>query len=158
MEFSEENNQGVKPHTKRLGRELAMQFLFSCEKKGTTPGAREFDEFFEAVCSEYKLRDNRLSRKAKEYATILYNECTLHKDEVDALLASHCENWDLNRVSSVESNIMRVAITEMCYFDDVPEIVSIDEAVEIARDFSGEKGGNFINGVLNAIKNSICKE
>ena len=41
---------------------------------------------------------------------------------------------------------------------DVPEIVSIDEAVEIARDFSGEKGGNFINGVLNAVKNTIVKE
>ena len=81
----------------------------------------------------------------------------LHKDEVDKLLAEHCENWDLNRVSAVECNIMRVAVTEMCYFPDVPEIVSIDEAVCIARDFSGGKGGNFINGVLNAIKNTIIK-
>ena len=158
MDFSENNNDVVKPHTKRLGRELAMQFLFGCEMQEELPGARMFDTFFESVCSEYKLRDNRLSRKAKEYATALYNEWVLHKDDVDKLISSHCENWDLNRVSAVECNIMRVAVTEMCYFKDVPEIVCIDEAVEIARDFSGEKGGNFINGVLNAIKNTLCKE
>lgn len=158
MDFEENNMASSKPHTKRLGREFAMQFLFSCEMQEELPGARMFDTFFESVCSEYKLRDNRLSRKAREYAIQLYNEWALHKDDVDALLAKHCENWELNRISAVECNIMRVAVTEMCYFPDVPEIVSIDEAVEIARDFSGEKGGNFINGVLNAIKNTICKE
>ena len=158
MDFKNDNNEVVKPHTKRLGREFAMQFLFSCEMQEELPGARQFDTFFESLCSEYKLSDNRLSRKGKEYATALYTQVVMHKDEIDELISSHCVNWDWNRVSAVERNIMRVAIAEMCYFPEVPEIVSIDEAVEIARDFSGEKGGNFINGVLNAIKNAIIKE
>ena len=158
MDFDNNNEELVKPHTKRLGRELAMQFLYSCEMQDVVPGATRFDTFFESVCSEYKLKDNRLARKGKEYATSLYNEVTLHSDEIDELISSHCENWDWNRVSGVERNIMRVAIAEMRYFDDVPEIVSIDEAVEIARDFSGDKGGNFINGVLNAIKNTLIGE
>ena len=158
MDFDNNSEELVKPHTKRLGRELAMQFLYSCEMQEVLPGATRFDSFFESVCSEDKLKDNRLSRKGKEYATALYNEVALHSDEIDGLIAKHCENWDWNRVSGVERNIMRVAIAEMCYFDDVPEIVSIDEAVEIARDFSGEKGGNFINGVLNAIKNTLIGE
>ena len=158
MDFADNNTEAVKPHTKRLGREFAMQFLFSCEMQDELPGARMFDTFFESVCNEYKLRDNRLSRKGREYAIALYNEVVVHKEDIDKLISSHCENWDWDRVSAVERNIMRVAIAEMCYFPDVPEIVSIDEAVEIARDFSGEKGGNFINGVLNAIKNTIVKE
>ena len=158
MDFSVNKEDVVKPHTKRLGREFAMQFLFSCEMQGTLPGATLFDNFFESVCSEYKLRDNRLARKGKEYAKALYTEVALHKDEIDAMISDHCENWDWDRVSAVERNIMRVAIAEMLYMPDVPEIVSIDEAVEIARDFSGEKGGNFINGVLNAVKNTIIKE
>ena len=54
----------------------------------------------------------------------------------------------------VDRNIMRVAVAEMRSFSDVPLVVSIDEGVEIARDFSGCEAGNFINGVLNAIKNN----
>ena len=158
MDFVDKNEDVVKPHTKRFGRELAMQFLFSCEMQDVTPGASQFDTFFESVSSEYKLRDNRLARKGKEYAVALYNEVAVHKDEIDGLISSHCENWDWDRVSAVERNIMRVAIAEMLFVPEVPEIVSIDEAVEIARDFSGEKGGNFINGVLNAVKNTIVKE
>lgn len=158
MDFIDKNSEVVKPHTKRLGREFAMQFLFSCEMQDELPGARMFDAFFESICNEYKLRDNRISRKGKEYATELYSQVVMHKDEIDELISSHCENWDWDRISAVERNIMRVAVAEMRYFPDVPEIVSIDEAVEIARDFSGEKGGNFINGMLNAIKNSITKE
>ena len=50
---------------------------------------------------------------------------------------------------------MRVAVAEMLYFEDVPPVVSIDEAVEITRDFSGCEGGNFINGVLNSVKNQL---
>ena len=50
---------------------------------------------------------------------------------------------------------MRVAVAEMLYDEDVPPVVSIDEAVEIARDYSGETSGNFLNGVLNGIKNTL---
>ena len=55
----------------------------------------------------------------------------------------------------VDRNVMRVATYEMLFVPDVPPIVSINEAVEIARDYSGQKSGNFINGVLNGIKDSL---
>ena len=70
---------------------------------------------------------------------------------------TYAKNWDWNRVSLVDRSIMRVAVAEMLHFEDVPLVVSIDEAVEIARDFSGCEGGNFINGVLNALKNKLIK-
>ena len=68
-----------------------------------------------------------------------------------------CVNWDWMRLSAVDRNIMRVAVAEMLDFDEVPLVVSIDEAVEIARDFSGIEGGNFINGVLNSVKNKLAE-
>lgn len=140
-------------HSKRLGRELAMEFLFSCELKQELPGAAAFELFMESVKEEFSLLDNRITRRAQEYAVKLYESVTLQKDVLDGIIAKYCRNWNLNRLSTVDRNIMRVAVAEMRDFPEVPAVVSIDEAVEIARDFSGADAGNFINGVLNSIKN-----
>ncbi|MBE6399963.1 MAG: transcription antitermination factor NusB [Lentisphaerae bacterium] len=151
------NNAPV-PHSKRLGRELAMEFLFSCELKQELPGAAAFELFMESVQEEFQLMDNRITRRAREYAVKLYEAVTLEKDKIDGIIAKYCRNWDMDRLSPVDRNILRVAVAEMTGFPDVPPVVSIDEAVEIARDFSGADAGNFINGVLNAIKNSEIAE
>ena len=73
MSESTRNPEAVRRHTKRLGRELAMQFLFSCEMRGETPGAAAFDLFFESVRDEVNLPDGRLARKGCEYAATLYS-------------------------------------------------------------------------------------
>ena len=140
-------------HSKRLGRELAMEFLFSCDLRDTVPGAAEFDVFMETVRDEFKMQDNRQANRAVDYAKKLYQSVTLSRDSIDETIKRYCENWDWDRLSHVDRNIMRVAVAEMMEFQDVPCVVSIDEAVEIARDFSGAEAGNFINGVLNTIKN-----
>ena len=77
----------------------------------------------------------------------------MDREEIDAMISRYCENWDWERLNQVDRNIMRVAVAEMRSFPEVPLVVSIDEAVEIARDFSGSESGNFINGVLNTVKN-----
>ena len=63
----------------------------------------------------------------------------------------------LRRRRAVDRNIMKVAVAEMLYCPDIPHVVSIDEAIEIAKDFSDEKSGLFMNGILNGIKNEIEK-
>ena len=152
-DFTGEVENSVPMHSKRLGRELAMEFLFSCELKQELPGAAAFELFMESVREEFSLLDNRITRRAQDYAVKLYESVTLKKDELDAIIAKYCRNWDLDRLSVVDRNIMRVAVAEMSGFPEVPPVVSIDEAVGIARDFSGADAGNFINGVLNSIKN-----
>ncbi|MBR7121277.1 MAG: transcription antitermination factor NusB [Lentisphaeria bacterium] len=147
----------VPMHSKRLGRELAMEFLFACESKKELPGAAEFDIFLESVKEEFALDDSRNTRRARDYAVRLYETVACEQEKIDAAIAGHCRNWDMERISGVERNIMRVAVAEMIFFDDVPAVVSIDEAVGIARDFSGAEAGNFINGVLNSVKNSECQ-
>lgn len=152
MRDTEERGGEAAPHSKRLGRELAMEFLFSCELKHELPGAAEFDVFMESVGDEFKLADNRITRRAREYAVRLYEAVTLARNEIDKIIVKYCYNWDMDRLSPVDRNIMRVAVAEMRDFPEVPPVVSIDEAVAIARDFSGVEAGNFINGVLNAVK------
>lgn len=85
----------------------------------------------------------------------LYTTVAVHRDEIDETIRKRSEHWDWDRLSLVDRNIMRIAVAEMLYFDAVPPVVSIDEAVEIARDYSGETAGNFINGVLNGVKDTL---
>ena len=144
-----------KPHAKRLGRELAMQYLFRCDMRDEIPSAATFEPFFEQVREEHGLRENRLARKGREYAETLYTLVTVHRDEIDAAIRERSEHWEWDRLSLVDRNIMRIAVAEMLHCEDVPPVVSIDEAVEIARDYSGEEAGNFINGVLNGVKNTL---
>lgn len=155
--FQSQEQQMNRPHGKRLGREFAMSFLFSCEMRGEMPRAELFDSFFETAVPEYADVDEKTLRRAADYAAKLYVNVALNQEKIDAILSPMCVNWDWMRLSAVDRNIMRVAVAEMLDFDEVPLVVSIDEAVEIARDFSGIEGGNFINGVLNSVKNKLAE-
>lgn len=138
------------PHAKRIGRELAMQYLFRCDMRQELPDAATFAPFFDEIKAEHGLRENRLARKAREYAEKLYLLVALNSEKIDAAIRERTEHWEMDRISRVDRNIMRVAVAEMFYLEDIPPVVSIDEAVEIARDYSGTDAGNFINGVLTA--------
>lgn len=132
-----------------------MQYLFRCDMRHELPDAVTFGLFFDQIRAEHDLKENRLGRKAREYAEKLYLTVALNGEEIDATIRKRTENWDLERISLVDRNIMRIAVAEMLYMEDVPPVVSIDEAVGIARDYSGEEAGNFINGVLNGVKDTL---
>ena len=75
--------------------------------------------------------------------------------EIDGAISSFSEKWDLSRIAAVERNIIRVAVYELNYCPDIPALVSIDEAIEIAKAFASEKSGVFINGILNGVKDAL---
>lgn len=148
--------EAPRSNSRRFGREAVMQYLFSCDLKDEMPSAATFDSCFELICSEEQLKNNRFARKAKEFATRLYTQVELNRERIDALLIPCCnEGWGWERISKVDRNIMRVAVAEMLFFDDIPDVVSVNEAVEIGRDFSGSAAGSFINGVLNRIMREL---
>ena len=155
FETEDQDNDMSKMHAKRLGRELAMQYLFECEMREEIPSAAGFDAFFEQAAVEFQLGETRTARKGRDYAEKLYIAVTVNKDEIDETIRKRTENWDFDRIGCVDRNIMRIAVAEMLYDEAVPPVVSIDEAVDIARDYSGENSGNFLNGVLNGIKNTL---
>lgn len=73
------------------------------------------------------------------------------RSEIDTLIAEKAEGWRLERLHSVDRNILRLAIYELCYRNDVPPEAVIDEAVELAKKYSGEHSPGFINGILDRI-------
>lgn len=78
-----------------------------------------------------------------------------HLDEIDQLIESKLKNWKLSRISKVSLSILRVTVYELKYMDDVPTNVSINEAVELAKQYANEDDYSFINGVLGAIAKEL---
>ena len=91
-----------------------------------------------------------------DYASMLVQRCEAHRVGIDQQLASTSENWSLARMPVVDRCILRMAVCEMLYVDDVPISVSINEAVELAKAFGGEDDSpRFVNGVLGRIARSL---
>ncbi|MBE7055935.1 MAG: transcription antitermination factor NusB [Ruminococcaceae bacterium] len=77
-----------------------------------------------------------------------------HSEEIDKLIKEHTENWSPERMAKIDMAILRVAVYEMLYMEDVPESVSINEAIELAKKYSHEDAGTFVNGILGGIYRS----
>jgi N utilization substance protein B len=80
-----------------------------------------------------------------------------HRDEADDVIRKHAKNWELHRMAAVDRNILRLAIFEMLHRDDIPPIVSINEAVDIAKKFSTQDSGKFVNGILDKVKSELMR-
>lgn len=76
-------------------------------------------------------------------------------EEIDRLLRRHLENWRLERLTAVDRNVMRIAVAELLYSDDVPSTVAIHEAMQLARKYGSEQSPRFVNGVLDAVAGSL---
>ena len=74
-----------------------------------------------------------------------------HREEIDLLIEEHAERWELNRMPVVDRNLLRIALFELLWCDDVPVAVAINEAVELAKSLSTEDSGRFVNGLLGRI-------
>jgi N utilization substance protein B len=80
-----------------------------------------------------------------------------HRDAIDEHIKKHAKNWEFHRIAAVDRNIMRLAIYEMLFREDIPPIVSINEAVDIAKKFSTQDSGKFVNGILDKIKGELMR-
>lgn len=78
-----------------------------------------------------------------------------HRDELDTRIKQYAENWDIQRMAVVDRNILRLAIFEMLHREDIPPIVSINEAIDIAKKFSTQDSGKFVNGILDKVKGEL---
>ena len=99
---------------------------------------------------------------AEEAETRLFAEPLIrgvleHRDEIDAHIRKHARNWDFHRIAAVDRNVMRLAIFEMLHRDDIPPVVSINEAVDIAKKFSTQDSGKFVIGILDKVRGEILR-
>jgi N utilization substance protein B len=131
--------------SRRKSREYAMQMLYQWELGGNTPeqvGATFFQE-------------RRADSEVESFARDLFQNVVNHVDRLDQLVREHAENWRLERIAAVDRNILRVALCELLYHPETPPNAAINEALEIARRFSGQDSVKFVNGVLDAIRKSL---
>ena len=91
-----------------------------------------------------------ITDEAKPFTRELAEGVEEHRDELDAAIARHAKGWSLDRIAPLDRNIMRMALYEISYRDDVPTEVAIDEAIELAKEYCGADAPGFVNGVLGA--------
>ena len=135
----------AKRHERTRARTSAIQVLYSSELNNCLP-SKIIEE--DLVPSDVQ--------KFSNYAQELVCGVEKHSREIDNLLNESSENWALDRMPVVDRCILRIAVYEMLYVDKVPMSVSINEAVELAKDFGGEdESGRFVNGILGKIAKTI---
>ena len=131
---------------RKRSREIAMELLFSMEisKNSYEPTIESFIENYEMDLKTIDL----------EYIKKVMKSVTDYKEEIDEIIKNSLINWTIERVSKVNLIIVRLAIAEMLYIDDVPEVVAINEAIELTKKYSDDKSVSFVNGALDkAFKN-----
>lgn len=132
--------------TRRRAREKAVILLYQMDLLGKKP-----EEIVE--------NDQLVGKKFDEFSLKLINGVTDNLKEIDKIISSTVQNWSLDRIAVIDRNILRVAIYEMIHEDDIPLKVSVDEAIEIAKNL-GQKPDTpkFINGVLGKFLNKILDD
>lgn len=137
--------------TRRKSRELVLQMLFQADM-----GKQSAEQVRHTFWSER----NDVDDSTKGFADDLFRIATAEGGktsaaDIDVLIQKHAENWKIERMAAVDRNLLRSAVAEMVGFPETPRPVVINEAIEIARKFSGPQSVNFINGVLDSIAKEL---
>ena len=128
---------------RKRSREIAMELLFSMEISKNS-----YEETIECFVEDYEMD---LKTIDLEYIKEVMKSVVDHKEEIDEIIKNSLINWTIERVNLI---IVRLAIAEMLYIDDVPEVVAINEAIELTKKYSDDKSVSFVNGALDkAFKN-----
>jgi len=131
--------------SRRKSREYAMQMLYQWEMGKHTPAQ---------VSSTFFL-EKKVEPEVEEFARELFEGAVDRREELDRLVREHSENWRLERLAAVDRSILRVALFELLHHPETPPAAVINEALEIARRFSGEDSVEFVNGVLDGIRKTL---
>ena len=131
---------------RKRSREIAMELLFSMEISKNS-----YEQTIERFIENYEMDIKTIDL---EYIKEVMKYVTDYKEEIDEIIKNSLINWTIERVSKVNLIIVRLAIAEMLYIDDVPEVVAINEAIELTKKYSDDKSVSFVNGALDkAFKN-----
>ncbi|MBZ4681811.1 transcription antitermination factor NusB [Thermodesulfobacterium sp.] len=127
---------------RRKGREIALQILYQKELSNVS-----IDE----VITLYKKFLNINSPEALKFGEELVRGIYENLEFIDSIIRKYTPSWPLERINVTDKNILRIAVYEMFFRPDIPEVVSINEAIEIAKIYGTDDSPSFINGVLDSI-------
>jgi len=134
--------------TRRQARELAMQALFYIDMQDNVSL-----QMLESFCDNF-----RPPKKVRPFFLKLVNGVLEVRGEIDTLIERYSKNWKIHRMGCVDRNVMRIAVYELLYCEDIPPKVSINEAVDVGKKFGTEESGAFINGIMDSIRDALDSE
>ena len=120
-------------------RKRALDILFECEVRGLALG-ETLDE--RVIAGDPPVN---------EYTVRLIRGIGHHRARIDELVSTYSQGWSLERMPTVDRNVLRIGVFEILYVDDVPDAVAISEAMNLARDLSTDESASFVNGVLGSV-------
>ena len=140
------------PSGRRRAREAALQMLYQSEVGRASA--------YEAITTYWPAHnaDEPLADELREFANELVRGTISRVKELDAILSTHAQNWRVERMAVIDRLVLRLAVFEFLAERETPSRVIINEALELARTYSGEDAVGFVNGVLDAVKKELRPE
>ncbi len=127
---------------RRLSRENCLQSLYLSD----TTKLDTAD-----ILAIFQMQEFALEEKVFDFYKTLFTATISDREKIDGILTATSRNWGLERMSAIDRCILRMAVCEMMFLEDAPIPVIIDEAIELAKKYSTENSGKFVNGVLDSI-------
>ena len=133
---------------RRRSRESALQVLYQWDltQQDTQKGLAHFKEHFS------------LKEESDPFLEQIVRGVLTHRKEIDRLIEQYSENWRLDRIAPIDHTILRIAIFELLYCDEIPPKVTLNEAVDLGKQYGSEDSGRFINGILDRIMNEVVQK
>lgn len=134
---------------RRAAREAALKSIYAVEV-----GENSTRDVIQQIIKTTFRDDTESIKFSEKLLLVTVDDAKSH----DNIIQKHINNWEVNRLAVMDKLILRMAISELLYFEDVPTKVTINEAIELAKSYSTRKSGNFVNGILDAVLNELQKE
>jgi N utilization substance protein B len=134
---------------RRQAREWAVQFLFQTEFNP--------DDLVPALADFWNDDEKKPADRDRKYVEEVVRGVIEKRRDVDRTISKYTDNWDVERLGVLDRTVLRVATYEMLFRHDIPPVVSINEAVEIAKAYSGKESGRFVNGVLDKVQKELTR-
>jgi len=135
-----------KKFIRRILREKVMQILYAYEMNN-----ENLETTKNGILSNIELPEDR------EFAEQILRSVIIHQSELDEEIKKRVNNWEIERIAMIDRILMRMGMCELAYLPDIPPKVSINEAIEIAKNFSTASSGKFINGILDGFLSDLKK-
>jgi N utilization substance protein B len=133
---------------RRRARELALQALYAREVSGNQP---------DVVLADLT-REETADEETMEFTNRLIRETAERSDVLDQEVIPLIKNWEFSRIALIDRLVLRLAVCEILHFQEIPPKVTINEAIDLAKKFSTEESGRFVNGSLDALYKKLKLE
>jgi transcription antitermination protein NusB len=135
-------------HQRRKAREVTLQVLYTLDVQKT-----DLKEAIDRFWANFDAPE-----EARKFSTFLIEGVWNNREQIDNLISGSSENWSMSRMSRVDKSILRMAVYELLFCEDIPPKVTLNEAIDLGKVYGSENSGSFINGILDALYGKLRKK